>query len=330
MKLLRRISPVVVAVAVVSLVGCGSGTAQLATGADVGSNGGDALTASTYTKTRYPIVLVHGMSGFRSILGVLDYWYGIVDALRSGGATVYVTQASAFNTTEQRGEEVLKQVEDIVARTGCGKVNLIGHSHGGLDVRYVAAVRPDLVASVTTIGTPHKGAALADFLRAHLTPGGFDETVLATFANHFGFLLGLLSGNDELPQDAVGGLDALTTAGTKAFNATYPNGVPSTSCGNGRSSVGGIRYWSWTGSHVLTNVLDVTDSDLFASALVYPDDNDGLVGRCSAHFGTVIRDDYRMNHLDEVNQILGLVSLFETNPKTVFRQHANRIKNAGL
>jgi triacylglycerol lipase len=37
-----------------------------------------------------------------------------------------------------------------------------------------------------------------------------------------------------------------------------------------------------------------------------------------------------MNHLDEVNQILGLVSIFESNPKTVFRAHANRLKNAGL
>ena len=58
--------------------------------------------------------------------------------------------------------------------------------------------------------------------------------------------------------------------------------------------------------------------------------NDGLVGRCSSHFGQVIRDNYYMDHLDEINQLLGLVSLFETNPKAVFRQHANRLKNAGL
>ncbi len=58
--------------------------------------------------------------------------------------------------------------------------------------------------------------------------------------------------------------------------------------------------------------------------------NDGLVGRCSSHFGRVIRDDYFMNHLDEVNQTLGLHSLFETDPKTVYLQQANRLKNAGL
>lgn len=42
-----------------------------------------------YTKTKYPIVLTHGMLGWDTILG-LDYWYGIPSALRSDGAAVYV------------------------------------------------------------------------------------------------------------------------------------------------------------------------------------------------------------------------------------------------
>jgi triacylglycerol lipase len=44
----------------------------------------------------------------------------------------------------------------------------------------------------------------------------------------------------------------------------------------------------------------------------------------------VIRDNYFHNHLDEVNQVLGLVSIFESNPTAVFRAHANRLKNVGL
>ena len=66
------------------------------------------------------------------------------------------------------------------------------------------------------------------------------------------------------------------------------------------------------------------------ASLFYDEANDGLVGRCSSHFGQVIRDDYFHNHLDEVNQVLGLVSIFESNPTSVFRAHANRLKNAGL
>ena len=58
--------------------------------------------------------------------------------------------------------------------------------------------------------------------------------------------------------------------------------------------------------------------------------NDGLVASCSTHLGKVIRDDYAMNHLDEVNQTIGLVNIFETNPVTLYRQQANRLKAMGL
>ncbi|MBU8895906.1 triacylglycerol lipase [Corallococcus sp. M34] len=289
-----------------------------------------AHAADTYTKTRYPIVLAHGMAGFDSLFGVVDYFYGINSGLASGGASVYVTHVPSFNSSEARGEALLAQVQDIVARTGCGKVNLVGHSHGGLDVRYVAAVRPDLVASVTTVGTPHKGADLATYLRANVKGGSFSESVLAYFANSLGTVLGLLSGHTS-PQDAVKGLDALTQAGTAAYNAKFPAGIPAASCGQGAATgTNGQRYYSWSGTSVLTNVLDVGDGSLGLSAFFYSESNDGLVGRCSSHFGTVLRDNYGMNHLDEVNQVLGLTNLFESSPVSVFRAHANRLKAAGL
>src|SRR5690606_39751404 len=86
-------------------------------------------------------------------------------ALRNGGASVYTTEVSQLNTSEVRGEELIEQVEDIVAISGRKKVNLIGHSHGGPTVRYVAAMRPDLIASATSVGAPHTGSHLADFLK---------------------------------------------------------------------------------------------------------------------------------------------------------------------
>ncbi len=282
-----------------------------------------------YTKTKYPIVLVHGLGGFDELFGVYEYWFGIPDELRNGGAKVFVTEVSQLNSSEERGEQLIAQIEQIVAITGKPKVNLIGHSQGGLDVRYVAAVRPDLVASVTTVGSPHKGAALADFLRANVQNGSFTETVLAFFGNSLGTVLGFISGTNN-PQDAIAALDSLTTSGLTTFNAHYPQGVPTTACGSGASVVNGIRYYSWSGTGVLTNVLDVSDPALGLSSLVYREANDGLVGRCSSHLGSVIKDNYFYNHLDEVNQLLGLVSIFEANPTSVFRTHANRLKNAGL
>lgn len=292
---------------------------------DTGSDG----LASDYAKTQYPIVLCHGMAGFDSLFGVVDYFHGIESTLKSSGARVFVTQVPSFNSTEERGEALLAQVEDIVARSGYPKVNLIGHSHGGLDIRYVASVRPDLIASVTSVGSPHKGADLATHLRDNISEGGFTEGVLSFFANSLGTVLGLLSGQTS-PQDAIGGLESLSADGMATFNATYPAGIPTTACGQGAADVGGIKYYSWSGTGVVTNILDVSDYPLGLSSFFYGEPDDGLVGKCSSHLGTVLRDDYYMNHLDEVNQLVGVTALFMTDPKSVFRSHANRLKNQGL
>ncbi len=287
--------------------------------------GSPHATAAGYCQTRYPIVLAHGMAGFDQLFGIYDYWYGMPSDLAGCGARVFVTSVSQFNSSEDRGEQLLYQVQRIIAISGSPKVNLIGHSHGGFDVRYVAAVRPDLVASVTTIGSPHQGAELATYLRAHLSSGGFDEAVLSLFANSLGDLLSLLSGSSN-PQDSLAALDSLSAAGAARFNARYPMGLPSSACGSGASATSGIRFYSWSGTKVLTNVFDASDPLLGVSSLVYHESNDGLVGRCSSHFGMVLRDDYGMNHLHEVNQLLGPTYWFEANP----RAHANRLMSSGL
>ncbi|MFS8070390.1 MAG: lipase family alpha/beta hydrolase [Byssovorax sp.] len=289
----------------------------------------DAVTTDTYAATKYPIVLCHGMAGFDSLFGVLDYFYGVESSLTSSGAKVYITHVPQFSSSEARGEALLDQIEHIVAVSGKSKVNLIGHSHGGLDARYVASVRPDLVASVTSVGTPHKGAEIATFLRKNVKSGGFSELVLSTLAGSLGTLLGLLSGHTN-QQDALGALDSLSKTGAATFNAKYPAGLPTTTCGQGAATANGVRYYSWSGTSALTNLLDVGDGALGVSSLIYGENNDGLVGKCSSHLGTVIRDDYTMNHLDEVNQLFGLTALFSTNPKSVFRTQANRLKNNGL
>ncbi len=288
------------------------------------------FSSSQYTKTKYPIVLTHGMLGFDSLLGI-DYWYGIPGALRKDGATVYITEVSQLDTSEARGEQLLEQVEEIVAISGKQKVNLIGHSHGGPTVRYVASIRPDLVASVTSVGAPHKGSATADFLR-QIPEGSAGETVLAGLVNAMGAFINLVSGSSSMtPQNALGSLESLNSAGAAVFNARFPAGIPTSACGEGAYKVNGVRYYSWSGTSPLTNALDVSDLITGAGSLTFNGEpNDGLVGRCSSHLGMVIRDNYRMNHLDEVNQFLGLTSLFETDPVTVYRQQANRLKNAGL
>jgi len=104
--------------------------------------------------TRYPLVLVPGMLGFIRLV-LYPYWYGIIKALRRGGATVIAVQVSPLNSTEVRGEQLLARIDEILRETGAQKVNLFGHSQGSLTARYAAAKRPDLVASVTSVAGPN-------------------------------------------------------------------------------------------------------------------------------------------------------------------------------
>ena len=293
----------------------------------------DIKVSSSYAKTKYPMVFANGAGGGFNQIGSLNYWYNIPQDLIKNGASVYVTKAAALNSSEYRGEEVLQQVRGILAISNAGKVNLIGHSHGGQSVRYVAAVVPQMVASATTVAAPHKGSPVADLaLRAQeIEPtNGILIGAVAAFANLIGMSTDYLSGNSGADQDAIAALNALSSAGTADFNVRFPMGVPSTACGQGASQVQGMRFYSWSGAGKITNAFDPSDTLLAATGLAVQGESDGLVPVCSSHFGKVIRDNFRMNHLDEVNQVAGLVSLFETNPISVFRAHANRLKNDKL
>ncbi|MEH6348252.1 MAG: triacylglycerol lipase [Bermanella sp.] len=277
---------------------------------------------SGYTETKYPIVLVHGNLGFDELLGY-EYFYDIPHNLERSGATVFVAHVAAVNSSEAKGEQLLIQVEEILALTGAEKVNLIGHSHGGPTLRYVASLRPELVASATSIASPHKGAPLGDVLE---NP---DDPAAIEINNAVAELINFLSGGN-FEQDAAAANWSLSHDGAAEFNALYPEGIPATECGEGDYEVNGVKYYSWSGTGVLTNLFDISDILLGLASLQFDEENDGFVGRCGSHMGMVIRDNYYMNHGDEINWLFGLYSIFDTSPISTYRQHANRLKNAGL
>ena len=146
----------------------------------------------------------------------------------------------------------------------------------------------------------------------------------------WGRMVNFLSGN-PLPQDYTLEIEALTTAKALTFNQEYPGGMPTEYCGQGASQDdNGIYYFSWTGNKVLTNIFDISDVLMLITASMMDEPNDGLVPVCSTHLGTVIRDDYRMNHMDAVDQMFGLHSSRDTDPPVVYRQQANRLQGLGL
>lgn len=290
---------------------------------------GASQAASTYATTKYPFVLAHGAAGFDNI-GPVDYFYGITSDLRNNGAKVYTTQMSAINSTEVRNEQFLAQFKQILAISGAAKANLLGHSHGAPTIRYVAAVMPDRVASVTTVDGVNAGTPVADvFVGISNALGPAGTAIIASLVNAVGQIEAFLSGNPTLPQDALGLMNSLSTPGMTAFNQQYPAGVPATACGQGAGVVNGVRYYSWGGTAVLTNPLDPLDLFASVTSLAFKGaPNDGLVGKCAQHLGAVIRDDYSMNHFDAINQAIGLRGFFD--PVPLYRQHANRLKLAGV
>lgn len=277
-----------------------------------------------YTATRYPIVLLPGILGFEELLGAVEYFPAIPDALAAGGADVYVVYGSQVNSSRVRADQIIPQLEEILVATGAGKLNLIAHSQGAVDARIIAAERPDLVASLTSIGGAHRGAPLADkVLDGSLTP------LAAPAFGALADLMTLMAGSNE-PNDVNAAMTAMSTAGMAQFNAMYPAGVPGDACGQGAAEVGGIRFYSWTGVGSITNPVDLLDPMWLLGSLVNGLDSDGMIPRCSSHLGVVIRDDYLMNHLDETNMVFGLVAPFGPRQTVLYRAHANRLRNAGL
>ena len=115
--------------------------------------------------TRYPILLVHGV-GFRDF-HYFNYWGRIPRELVRNGARVYYGHQEAWGTIEDNACILRNKILEIQKETGCGKVNIIAHSKGGLDSRYLISAlgMEGSVASLTTICTPHRGSALSDFLK---------------------------------------------------------------------------------------------------------------------------------------------------------------------
>ncbi|MAS25119.1 MAG: lipase [Oceanospirillaceae bacterium] len=290
-----------------------------------------AAPETGYTETRYPIVLVHGFLGWDTMLGI-DYWYQITEALQEGGADVYVVTVPNANTPEVRGEELIPQIEEILALTGAQRVNLIGHSHGGPTTRYVASVRPELVASVTSVSGVNKGTPIADTLIATAEDSAAFDAIFGGIVNLAAEALNLISGADYDDVNAMIAIASMTSERAVVFNQQHPGGIPDSACGEGDYEYNGVRYYSWAGADPTTVALDPMDLITVAFSQFFPEGqvNDGFVGACDAHLGMVIRDDFVMNHLDEINQFLGLHDINETDPVAVYRTHANRLKSAGL
>ena len=114
--------------------------------------------------TKYPIFLVHGVL-FRDSK-YFNYWGRIPKELEANGAKIYYGNHHSASSIIDSAVELKQRILQVLSETNAEKVNIIAHSKGGLDCRYVISKlgMSDKVASLTTINTPHRGCLFADYL----------------------------------------------------------------------------------------------------------------------------------------------------------------------
>ncbi|MFF4904387.1 lipase family alpha/beta hydrolase [Streptomyces sp. NPDC001260] len=117
------------------------------------------------TGTRPPVVLLHGFIDNRSVFVLLRR-----SLVQSGRQQVESLNYSPLTCDIRSAAELLgRHIEEICERTGSDRVDVVGHSLGGLIARYyVQRLGGDSrVRTLVTLGTPHSGTSVVPLANAH-------------------------------------------------------------------------------------------------------------------------------------------------------------------
>jgi triacylglycerol lipase len=261
----------------------------------------------------YPIVLAHGFFGFEKFAGqeFITYFYKVKESLeKEGEFEVFTPAVDPFNSSEVRGAALAKAVEEIREKTGREKVNLIGHSQGGLDARVVAHDHPEWVASVVTVATPHRGSEVADVMLGVTADDRLADLLDDLVKVVGGALYGDVAGETSLSNS----MQQLSTKSIGAFNDKYTDapGIPYLSVtGRSSSALATKECVSATAPFFITKYAfqrDPIEPLLAVSALIAGHGtaipNDGLVTVESAKWGEFLGC-VPADHFDEIGHLFG-------------------------
>lgn len=113
---------------------------------------------------RPPVLLLHGFIDNRSVFVLLRR------ALAQHGRRVETLNYSPLTCDVHAAAELLgRHIEELCERTGHARVDIVGHSLGGLIARYYTQrLGGDVrVRTLVTLGTPHAGTRVAPLADAH-------------------------------------------------------------------------------------------------------------------------------------------------------------------
>lgn len=191
--------------------------------------------------------------------------------MRENGIEVIITCVPASGSIEERAA---KLSEDIAAKAHGKSVNIIAHSMGGLDARYmVSRLRPNNVdvLSLTTIATPHRGSAFADYCFEEIGPHYLPR--IYGFFDHWGISTGAFR---QLTRKYM----------SEEFNSKVPDAP-------------GVRYFSY-GAMANPHLFSVFKHPHSVLAKL-EGPNDGMVSVESAKWGTYKGTLIDVSHLDLIN-----------------------------
>ena len=175
----------------------------------------NARAENEICKTKYPILLVHGI--FFRDWQLVNYWGRIPAALIKNGAQIFYGKQQSSLAVADSAAELKKTIIEVIEKTGAEKVNIIAHSKGGLDSRYaISCLGMDkYVATLTTINTPHEGCDMVDYLLKTLPDGlkSFIENKYNTIFRKLG---------DTAP-DFMAGVNDLSAVNRKEQNKSMPD-----------------------------------------------------------------------------------------------------------
>ena len=108
--------------------------------------------------TRHPVILLHGFAMNRTSW----VWLGRRLAHRGIGP-LYGTTYFSPQSVRRSAEHLARFVQSVRARERCDRVDIVGHSLGGVVARYYVERLDGArhVGRVVTIGSPHKGTIIA-------------------------------------------------------------------------------------------------------------------------------------------------------------------------
>lgn len=223
----------------------------------------------------FPILLAHGIARFDEIpqqllkldnswIDSVHYFKEIRSSLEKAGFTVFHSGVRWANSVDERADDLW--FNNILPRYKQHKtrLNIVAHSMGGLDVRHLVykyrnrpQIKPeDVIASISTISTPHLGTVFADW-------GTKNNDELRLFARQFGV--------------SIDGFWDLTQTRTRQFNekaAEYESRLYDPVKGK-------VKFFTYAGRQDMFSIFTPLKAS-YHIIFVSEGENDGLVSVRSA------------------------------------------------